>query len=204
MFEIEECLLIPINLGWLRYMFNPNLSTTHRCHLTDTVSLTCWTNNTFVCVLLICQGSSLIHQKVAPPAEGHGSPVLSFIALEQFNAVRLVQVSALLRTIALAAVITQPCSNAVGGKTKKNTRHRRVWWKTSASTPSFTWCFMSWRVPLLSDEIPLILNSRVRNILTCYCRTSTNPWLLWVKSSEGHSCSLLKSRNWPVLCSIRR
>lgn len=119
MFEIEECLLIPINLGWLRYMFNPNLSTTHRCHSTDTVSLTCWTNNTFVCVLLICQGSSLIHQKVAPPAEGHGSPVLSFIALEQFNAVRLVQVSALLRTIALAAVITQPCSNAVGGKTRR-------------------------------------------------------------------------------------
>lgn len=130
-------------------MFNPNLSTTHRCHLTDTGSLTCWTNNTFVCVLLICQGSSLIHQKVAPPAEGHGSPVLSFIALEQFNAVRLVQVSALLRTIALAAVITQPCSNAVGGKTKKNTRHRRVWLKTSASTPSFTRCFMSWRVPFV-------------------------------------------------------
>ncbi|KAM9801492.1 cytoplasmic dynein 2 heavy chain 1 [Neosynchiropus ocellatus] len=37
------------------------------------------------------QGSSLIHQKVVPPAEGQGSPVLSFIALEQFNAVRLVQ-----------------------------------------------------------------------------------------------------------------
>ncbi|XP_034460809.1 cytoplasmic dynein 2 heavy chain 1 isoform X1 [Hippoglossus hippoglossus] len=39
----------------------------------------------------INQGSTLIHQKVAPPAEGHGSPVLSFIALEQFNAIRLVQ-----------------------------------------------------------------------------------------------------------------
>ncbi|XP_029136209.2 dynein cytoplasmic 2 heavy chain 1 [Labrus bergylta] len=37
------------------------------------------------------QGSTLIHQKVAPPTEGHGSPVLSFIVLEQFNGVRLVQ-----------------------------------------------------------------------------------------------------------------
>ncbi|KAJ7995299.1 hypothetical protein DPEC_G00243100 [Dallia pectoralis] len=37
------------------------------------------------------QGSSLIHQKVAPPSEGQGSPVLSFIILEQFNAIRLVQ-----------------------------------------------------------------------------------------------------------------
>ncbi|XP_029374274.1 cytoplasmic dynein 2 heavy chain 1 isoform X3 [Echeneis naucrates] len=37
------------------------------------------------------QGSTLIHQKVAPPTEGHGSPVLSFIGLEQFNAIRLVQ-----------------------------------------------------------------------------------------------------------------
>uniref|UniRef100_A0A8C9YHS7 Cytoplasmic dynein 2 heavy chain 1 n=1 Tax=Sander lucioperca TaxID=283035 RepID=A0A8C9YHS7_SANLU len=37
------------------------------------------------------QGSTLIHQKVAPPTEGQGSPVLSFIALEQFNAIRLVQ-----------------------------------------------------------------------------------------------------------------
>nr|XP_010788126.1 PREDICTED: uncharacterized protein LOC104961517 [Notothenia coriiceps] len=36
-------------------------------------------------------GSSLIHQKVAPPTEGQGSPVLSFITLEQFNAIRLVQ-----------------------------------------------------------------------------------------------------------------
>lgn len=34
----------------------------------------------------------MIHQKVAPPTEGHGSPVLSFITLEQFNAIRLVQV----------------------------------------------------------------------------------------------------------------
>ncbi|KAG7273127.1 hypothetical protein CRUP_005455, partial [Coryphaenoides rupestris] len=38
------------------------------------------------------QGSTLIHQKVVVPTEGHGSPVLSFITLEQFNAVRLVQV----------------------------------------------------------------------------------------------------------------
>ncbi|KAK2847119.1 hypothetical protein Q5P01_010118 [Channa striata] len=37
------------------------------------------------------QGSTLIHQKVAPPTEGNGSPVLSFIALELFNAIRLVQ-----------------------------------------------------------------------------------------------------------------
>ncbi|XP_064157010.1 dynein cytoplasmic 2 heavy chain 1 isoform X2 [Anguilla rostrata] len=37
------------------------------------------------------QGSSLIHQKVAPPSESQGSPVLSFVILEQFNAVRLVQ-----------------------------------------------------------------------------------------------------------------
>ncbi|XP_056229968.1 cytoplasmic dynein 2 heavy chain 1 isoform X2 [Seriola aureovittata] len=37
------------------------------------------------------QGSTLIHQKVAPPTEGHGSPILSFIGLEQFNAIRLVQ-----------------------------------------------------------------------------------------------------------------
>ncbi|KAM3875467.1 cytoplasmic dynein 2 heavy chain 1 [Diretmus argenteus] len=37
------------------------------------------------------QGSTLIHQKVAPPSEGHGSPVLSFIVLEQFNGIRLVQ-----------------------------------------------------------------------------------------------------------------
>lgn len=38
------------------------------------------------------QGSALIHQKVASPTESQGSPVLSFIALEQFSAVRLVQV----------------------------------------------------------------------------------------------------------------
>ncbi|XP_068440329.1 cytoplasmic dynein 2 heavy chain 1 isoform X1 [Clinocottus analis] len=37
------------------------------------------------------QGSTLIHQKVAAPTEGEGSPVLSFITLEQFNAIRLVQ-----------------------------------------------------------------------------------------------------------------
>ncbi|XP_032366297.1 cytoplasmic dynein 2 heavy chain 1 [Etheostoma spectabile] len=37
------------------------------------------------------QGSTLIHQKVVPPTEGQGSPILSFIALEQFNAIRLVQ-----------------------------------------------------------------------------------------------------------------
>ncbi|MED6247578.1 Cytoplasmic dynein 2 heavy chain 1, partial [Ataeniobius toweri] len=38
------------------------------------------------------QGSTLIHQKVEPPTEGQKSPILSFIALEQFNAIRLVQV----------------------------------------------------------------------------------------------------------------
>ncbi|NXA12552.1 DYHC2 protein, partial [Sapayoa aenigma] len=37
------------------------------------------------------QNSNLIHQKVSPPAEQQGSPVLSFITLEQFNAIRLVQ-----------------------------------------------------------------------------------------------------------------
>ncbi|XP_036005544.1 cytoplasmic dynein 2 heavy chain 1 isoform X1 [Fundulus heteroclitus] len=37
------------------------------------------------------QGSTLIHQKVEPPTEGQMSPILSFIALEQFNAIRLVQ-----------------------------------------------------------------------------------------------------------------
>ncbi|XP_068612804.1 cytoplasmic dynein 2 heavy chain 1 isoform X2 [Brachionichthys hirsutus] len=37
------------------------------------------------------QGSKLIHQNVSPPAEGQGSPVLSFITLELFNAIRLVQ-----------------------------------------------------------------------------------------------------------------
>ncbi|KAI3354358.1 hypothetical protein L3Q82_018881, partial [Scortum barcoo] len=37
------------------------------------------------------QGSTLIHHKVSLPTEGHGSPVLSFITLEQFNAIRLVQ-----------------------------------------------------------------------------------------------------------------
>ncbi|KAG2456324.1 DYHC2 protein, partial [Polypterus senegalus] len=36
-------------------------------------------------------GSALIHQKVLPPSERQGSPVLSFIILEQFNAIRLVQ-----------------------------------------------------------------------------------------------------------------
>lgn len=44
------------------------------------------------CLSTVYQGSTLIHQKVAPPTEGQGSPVLSFIALEQFNAIRLVQV----------------------------------------------------------------------------------------------------------------
>ncbi|XP_041920571.1 cytoplasmic dynein 2 heavy chain 1 [Alosa sapidissima] len=37
------------------------------------------------------QGSSLIHQKVPPPSESQGSPILSFIVLEQFNGIRLVQ-----------------------------------------------------------------------------------------------------------------
>ncbi|XP_030632529.1 cytoplasmic dynein 2 heavy chain 1 [Chanos chanos] len=37
------------------------------------------------------QGSSMIHQKVSPPSESQGSPVLSFILLEQFIAIRLVQ-----------------------------------------------------------------------------------------------------------------
>ncbi|XP_063807614.1 cytoplasmic dynein 2 heavy chain 1 isoform X2 [Pseudophryne corroboree] len=37
------------------------------------------------------QNSNLIHQKVFPPTERHGSPILSFIILEQFNAIRLLQ-----------------------------------------------------------------------------------------------------------------
>ncbi|XP_025753905.1 cytoplasmic dynein 2 heavy chain 1 isoform X2 [Oreochromis niloticus] len=37
------------------------------------------------------QGSTLIHQKVDPPTESQKSPVLSFISLEQFNAIRMVQ-----------------------------------------------------------------------------------------------------------------
>uniref|UniRef100_H2M4S9 Cytoplasmic dynein 2 heavy chain 1 n=1 Tax=Oryzias latipes TaxID=8090 RepID=H2M4S9_ORYLA len=37
------------------------------------------------------QGSSLIHQKVDPPVEGQRSPILSFIVLEQFNAIRMIQ-----------------------------------------------------------------------------------------------------------------
>ncbi|NXK72907.1 DYHC2 protein, partial [Amazona guildingii] len=37
------------------------------------------------------QNSNLIHQKVSPPVEQQGSPILSFITLEQFNAIRLVQ-----------------------------------------------------------------------------------------------------------------
>ncbi|XP_075448514.1 cytoplasmic dynein 2 heavy chain 1 isoform X2 [Ascaphus truei] len=37
------------------------------------------------------QNSNLIHQKVPPPTERHGSPILSFIILEQFNGIRLVQ-----------------------------------------------------------------------------------------------------------------
>ncbi|XP_044894140.1 cytoplasmic dynein 2 heavy chain 1 isoform X9 [Felis catus] len=37
------------------------------------------------------QNSNLIHQKVCPPNDRQGSPVLSFIVLEQFNAIRLVQ-----------------------------------------------------------------------------------------------------------------
>lgn len=45
------------------------------------------------------QGSTLIHQKVEPPTEGQKSPILSFIALEQFNAIRLVQVCVCDKTI---------------------------------------------------------------------------------------------------------
>ncbi|EPY79965.1 hypothetical protein CB1_000877044, partial [Camelus ferus] len=37
------------------------------------------------------QNSNLIHQKVLPPNDRQGSPILSFIVLEQFNAIRLVQ-----------------------------------------------------------------------------------------------------------------
>nr|XP_014347414.1 PREDICTED: cytoplasmic dynein 2 heavy chain 1 [Latimeria chalumnae] len=37
------------------------------------------------------QGCNLIHQKLSPPNERQGSPILSFIVLEQFSAIRLVQ-----------------------------------------------------------------------------------------------------------------
>uniref|UniRef100_A0A8C5YQN7 Cytoplasmic dynein 2 heavy chain 1 n=1 Tax=Marmota marmota marmota TaxID=9994 RepID=A0A8C5YQN7_MARMA len=37
------------------------------------------------------QNSNLIHQKVSPPNDRQGSPILSFILLEQYNAIRLVQ-----------------------------------------------------------------------------------------------------------------
>ncbi|XP_040400085.1 cytoplasmic dynein 2 heavy chain 1 isoform X2 [Cygnus olor] len=37
------------------------------------------------------QNSNLIHQKVSLPVEQQGSPILSFITLEQFSAIRLVQ-----------------------------------------------------------------------------------------------------------------
>ncbi|XP_043547742.1 cytoplasmic dynein 2 heavy chain 1 isoform X2 [Chiloscyllium plagiosum] len=37
------------------------------------------------------QGSQLIHQKLSPLNEKQGSPIQSFIALEQYNAIRLVQ-----------------------------------------------------------------------------------------------------------------
>ncbi|XP_023565248.1 cytoplasmic dynein 2 heavy chain 1 [Octodon degus] len=37
------------------------------------------------------QNSNLIHQKVLPPSDRQGSPVLSFVMLEQFSAIRLVQ-----------------------------------------------------------------------------------------------------------------
>uniref|UniRef100_A0A8C5PP60 Cytoplasmic dynein 2 heavy chain 1 n=1 Tax=Leptobrachium leishanense TaxID=445787 RepID=A0A8C5PP60_9ANUR len=37
------------------------------------------------------QNSNLIHQKVSPPTEQHKSPILSFIILEQFNAIQLLQ-----------------------------------------------------------------------------------------------------------------
>ncbi|GAB5577021.1 cytoplasmic dynein 2 heavy chain 1 isoform X12 [Prionailurus iriomotensis] len=41
--------------------------------------------------MISSQNSNLIHQKVCPPNDRQGSPVLSFIVLEQFNAIRLVQ-----------------------------------------------------------------------------------------------------------------
>uniref|UniRef100_A0A671UTR1 Cytoplasmic dynein 2 heavy chain 1 n=1 Tax=Sparus aurata TaxID=8175 RepID=A0A671UTR1_SPAAU len=53
------------------------------------------------------QGSTLIHQKVAPPTEGQGSPVLSFIALEQFNAIRMVQVCHLTKPITGPVIMNQ-------------------------------------------------------------------------------------------------
>ncbi|MBZ3869929.1 Cytoplasmic dynein 2 heavy chain 1 [Sciurus carolinensis] len=41
--------------------------------------------------MISSQNSNLIHLKVSPPNDRQGSPILSFIILEQFNAIRLVQ-----------------------------------------------------------------------------------------------------------------
>ena len=40
---------------------------------------------------LLSQGSELITKKVSPPSDKVESPVLAFVSLERFNAVRLVQ-----------------------------------------------------------------------------------------------------------------
>ena len=44
-------------------------------------------------LIFLLQGVNLIQQKVAPPAEksGNESPIISFILLERYNAIRLVQ-----------------------------------------------------------------------------------------------------------------
>ena len=38
-----------------------------------------------------CKGSELISKRVLPPSDNIDSPVLSFVALEHYNAVRLAQ-----------------------------------------------------------------------------------------------------------------
>ena len=43
------------------------------------------------CVCVCVQGSELISKKVSPPSDKLDSPVLAFISLERYNAVRLVQ-----------------------------------------------------------------------------------------------------------------
>lgn len=83
-------------------VLQPKVKNIYSWKMTLAICLSCQHANTYsmsVCLSTICQGSTLIHQKVAPPTEGQGSPVLSFIALEQFNAIRLVQVCQITRAL---------------------------------------------------------------------------------------------------------
>ena len=49
-------------------------------------------NDNFHVFLLYPQGNSIIQAKVAPPSDkGNTTPIVSFIMLERFNAIKLVQ-----------------------------------------------------------------------------------------------------------------